>query len=110
MRSKRAATRLIGGVLSENREKAVKASPVTYVTGDDPPFLIMHGTEDPTVPFQQSVILAEAMEKAGVEVEFVPIEGAGHGGRQFMAPQMQERIRTFFDRHLKRESDSGSGE
>src|SRR5208282_1821342 len=42
-------SKLLGGPVSENKEKAEKASPVTYVGKDDPPFLIMHGDKDPLV-------------------------------------------------------------
>jgi acetyl esterase/lipase len=54
------------------------ASPVTHVTADSPPFLLLHGTADWLVPYAQSQQLAAAMTAAGAPVELVPIEGAGH--------------------------------
>jgi acetyl esterase/lipase len=42
-------SQLLGGAVQENKEKAAKANPITYVSKDDPPFLIMHGDKGPTV-------------------------------------------------------------
>ena len=88
-------SKLIGGALPENKDKAAKASPTTYVSRDDPPFLIMHGDQDLEVPFQQSELLADALKKAGVDVTFVPMKGAGHG---FGGAQAIEPVRDFLKR------------
>ena len=71
---------LIGGPVPDNPEKALKASPITYVSKNDPPFLLVHGDKDPLVPWQQSQMLNEALKKAGVESELQIVKGAGHGG------------------------------
>jgi acetyl esterase/lipase len=92
-------SQLIGGALQENKDKARAASPISYVSKDDPPFLIFHGTEDPLVPFNQSERLAKALREAGVDTLFVPVVGAGHGG--FRSPEVPKRIRQFFDKHLR---------
>jgi acetyl esterase/lipase len=94
---------LIGGPLQENPEKARAASPLTYVSTDDPPFLILHGTEDPLVPFDQSERLSRALKAAHVDVTFIPITGAGHGG--FSNPEVARRIQQFFDKHLRHVRD-----
>jgi len=91
-------SRLIGGALQENKDKARAANPITYVTPDDPPFLIMHGDRDPLVPHHQSVLLETALKKAGVEVTFHTVKGAGHG---FGGPEIMRMVETFFDKHLK---------
>jgi acetyl esterase/lipase len=90
---------LIGGALQEHKDRARAASPITYVSEDDPPFLIFHGTADPMVPFSQSERLAKALKDAGVECHFVPVTGAGHGG--FHSPEVPKRVRQFFDKHLR---------
>jgi len=92
---------LIGGSLRENREKAIRASPVTYAHKDAPPFLIMHGKADQTVPPQQSIILAEALRKAGVPVDLVLVDGMGHGAGGFTTPANLKQVIEFFDKHLK---------
>lgn len=94
-------SRLIGGAIQEKREKVARANPITYVSKDDPPFLIMHGDRDPLVPFNQSELLHEALKKAGVEVAFHPVRGAGHGGPGFNTPEVREQVESFFDRHLR---------
>jgi len=91
-------SKLVGGTLQENQEIARNASPTTYVTKDDPPFLLIHGTKDFTVPFNQSELLFAALQQAEVEATFVPVTNGGHGN--FGTPQVAERMRQFFDKHL----------
>ena len=92
--------RLIGGPVQRHKDEAAKANPITYITNDDPPFLIFHGTADDIVPLGQSELLVRALRDAGVQVTFVPVEGAGHGGPPFNTPEVRERMEAFFDRHL----------
>jgi acetyl esterase/lipase len=93
--------RLIGGPVQENKEKAAKANPITYVTRDSAPFLIMHGEEDKVVPINQSELLDEALRKAGVESTFVHIPYNGHGGPGFASPENRKKVEEFFEKHLK---------
>lgn len=72
---------------------------------DEPPFLIMHGTEDRTVLPSQSQMLYDALRGAGVEATLAWLEGAGHGGPHFHEPQIAAQIIAFFDRHLKPKED-----
>lgn len=90
---------LIGGRVSEKKEVAAAASPITYVSPGDPPFLILHGSKDMIVPFNQSERLAAALKKAKVECCFITVEGAGHGG--FRNPEVRKRQRQFLDKHLR---------
>ena len=90
-----AESKLIGGPLLENKDKAAKASPTTYVSKDAPPFLIMHGDHDLEVPVRQSEILVEALKKAGADVTFIQMKGAGHG---FGGPQAIDPVRDFLKR------------
>ena len=82
--------KLIGGPLQDNPEKARAASPITYVSKDDPPFMIIHGTIDSVVPFTQSEELLAALKKAGVDAMLIPVEGAGHGN--FGTPEVPLRL------------------
>lgn len=88
---------LLGGSPFTNRELARKASVTTYITGDDPPFFIMHGDNDTIVPLSQSQILYDTLKGAGVEANLQVVKGAGHG---FAGVQDFEAVRDFFDRHL----------
>jgi acetyl esterase/lipase len=91
--------RLVGGRVSEKKDVAIAASPVTYVSPDDPPFLIIHGNKDMVVPYNQSERMYAALKKAKVECYFITVDGAGHGG--FRNPEVQKRQRQFFDKHLR---------
>jgi acetyl esterase/lipase len=93
--------KLIGGAVIENKEKAVRANPITYVTKDDPAFLIVHGDKDPTVPINQSQLLFDALKMAGVSSHFHTIHGAGHGGPGFNDPKIEEMVAGFFDGQFK---------
>ncbi len=92
-------SRLIGGPLPELKEAARAASPITYVGRDDPPFLIIHGTEDPLVPIDQSERLAKALKAAGVPCAYYRVVGGGHG--QFRRPEVPRLIRQFLDKSLR---------
>lgn len=68
----------LGGPIQERKELARQANPISYVSKDDPPFLIAHGDQDRQVPFGQSEILRDALLKAGVKVAFIKVAGQGH--------------------------------
>ncbi len=53
-------------------------SPITHVTPEAPPFLLVHGTADWLVPYAQSEQLHAALSEAGVDCELVPVEDAQH--------------------------------
>jgi acetyl esterase/lipase len=91
-------SRLIGGPIQENKDKAARANPITYVSKDDPPFLIMHGDQDPAVPHHQSQLLYEALKRAEVEVTFQTVKGTGHG---FRGAEIDRAVDEFLDKHLK---------
>jgi len=93
--------KLLGGPVAEHKDLAEQANPITYISSKTPPFLILHGVDDKTVPIAQSELLADALKKAGIDVTFVRIEGAGHGGTQFHSAERMQTIVQFFDKHLK---------
>ncbi len=89
----------LGGPVSEHRELARRMSAVTYVTSDDPPFLLVHGDRDDLVPISQSELLQTALKNAGVSVQLEIVPGAGHGfGRP--KPPLMAKIKAFFDAQL----------
>jgi acetyl esterase/lipase len=94
-------SQLVGGAIQQNKDKVARANPITYITPDDPPFLILHGDRDPLVPVHQSDLLFEALQKAGVLVIYHKIVGAGHGGPHFQTPEVRAIVLAFLDRHLK---------
>ncbi|NIA21583.1 MAG: prolyl oligopeptidase family serine peptidase [Anaerolineaceae bacterium] len=95
---------MLGGTISQKRELARAASPVSHVTRDDPPFLIVHGDADHVVPYTQSVKLHEALKKAGVDSTLRTVKGAGHGFRNASLTErvaIDRAVAEFFDKHLK---------
>jgi len=91
-----AVHRLFGG----NADLAVQASALTHVDQHAPPFLIVHGTEDPVVDYEQSVKLSEALREAGVPVVFQTIEGGGHGTFGGAVVEISRRVRAFLESNL----------
>ena len=96
-----AESRLVGCAIQSCSAAARSANPINYVSGDDPPFLIMHGDKDPLVPLAQSRELDALLTKAGVDVKLIVLEGAAHGGPMFQTPDSINTVRAFFDRTLK---------
>ncbi len=93
---------LLGGDPQENKEKARKASPMTYVSSSAAPFLIMHGDQDRTVPIAQSETFAAALKEAGADATYVVVKGGKHGGALFTSPETMKRIEDFFAKHLRK--------
>jgi acetyl esterase/lipase len=91
---------LLGGPILDRKDAARRASPVSYITKDDPPFLIVHGDKDNTVPVGQSKELHAALQKAGVDSTLMIIPGAGHGPGVATAETLRAVV-AFFDKHLK---------
>lgn len=83
-----------------HQEEAKKACPVSFVSKDAPPFMILHGINDHTVPFAQGEILHDKLEAAGCDVKLVAIEGADHADRQFFQRELWQRIARFFHEKL----------
>jgi alpha-L-fucosidase 2 len=69
----------VNEIRPETMELLRKASAVSYARPGMPPYLLIHGTHDIHVPYDQSVLMCEAMKKAGASCELIPVEGGGHG-------------------------------
>lgn len=100
-------SKLLGGPVTTNLDRAAAASPVVYVTPDDPPFLIVHGDRDMIVPHDQSEALYEALKQARVPVHFHTVVGGGHG-QGFGGPDLDRVVQTFFDHWLKGDRFAGA--
>jgi len=101
-------SKLVGGPIQDNPDKARRVNPISYVDQNAAPFLIVHGTLDRLVPFNQSQLLAAALKTAGALVTFHPVEGGGHG-QYFGAsggcglyadPEVESLVKAFFAAHL----------
>ena len=90
----------LGGTPRELPDLVAKANPMTYITPDDPPFLLQKGENDCIVPVGQSRILFEALKTAGVKAELDVLGGAGHGDmgsptRKFLSETNIARVVMF---------------
>ena len=85
-------------ILSD-KEKAMAASPLGHVDGKEPPFFLWHGTDDKLVSPMQSARMFEALRKAGVDVRYRLVEGAGHGDLVwYQAPVIREVTAWFTEK------------
>jgi acetyl esterase/lipase len=82
-------------------EVVAKANPINYVDKKDPAFLLLHGTQDMSVSPSQTLLLHEALRKAGVSSTRYVIEGAGHASAEFSDPQVIKIIIDFLDSRLR---------
>jgi acetyl esterase len=88
-------------------------SPIEFVRRDMPPFLLIHGTADRLVPFQQSRAMCGRMVAAGANCVLYPVAGGGHGVRWWEGSgtvsqgYKQEMVRWLKDRLKGREESHG---
>lgn len=83
----------------------VEASPISHVTPDDPPFLLMHGDKDEAVDIRQSELMESRLKAARVPVKFLRIAGAAHGPTfpgAINPPDYLAEMVQWFDTHLIR--------
>ncbi len=71
---------LLGDAVLDVPDKVAAANPITYISTRTCPFFIVHGDQDPLIPWQQSALLQDALVAKGIPVEFQLVAGAGHGG------------------------------
>lgn len=99
---------LLGKNVMLNREEALKICPVSFVTKEAPPFLIIHGDNDHTVPFSQGEILHDRLEEAGADVKLLVLEGADHADMPFFQEELWQKIIAFFQDKLGAASPKGN--
>ena len=98
---------------AQNPALHLSASPYVHIKATQPPFLVMQGDKDYTVPYKDSVDFVAAMLQAGAPVEFVTIHNAIHGfgplkggpNPGMTMDQIFGRMAEFFDRTLKNNPD-----
>lgn len=75
------------------------AAPLRQVHHGAPGFLLLHGTADRVVPFEQSEALRDALRAVGVPAELVPVAGADHifAGHQDIDALVTRSVRFLAD-------------
>jgi acetyl esterase/lipase len=94
-----AVTGLLGGPAPEKPDIAKAASPITYITPDDSPFITFHGTADQRVAYRHAETLHAALQKAGVTSLLIPITGGGHSSVSH--PDVKKRAEPFVAKYLR---------
>lgn len=83
--------------------RLAQLSPITRLRAGMPPFLLIHGTADPLVPFEQSRAMCRKMESVGASCELFPVPGAGHAMRRWednpkiSEPYKKEMVRWLLE-------------
>ncbi|MDN4608326.1 alpha/beta hydrolase [Sporosarcina highlanderae] len=87
------------------KDKLKKYSPLFNIQTDYPPTLLLHGTEDEDVPYEQAVLFAKRLEENGVEGKLITIpEGKHQFDNDWERPIVQDAFKevlTFLTNHLK---------
>ena len=101
--SQRGAVTLAALIEAGTEEAASAASPLTHVSADFPPTLLIHGTDDELVPVHASIVMYEALAEAGVPTELHLYAEQRHAfdatpefGRQCAAEML-----LFLDRYVR---------
>jgi len=88
-------------------DNIVQASPITHVTSDDPPFLLIHGDRDELVPYEQSQLMYERLQEMNVPAQLVIVKNARHsftaleGTTTPSLVEINQIILDFLAQHLK---------
>jgi len=95
---------LLGGDMSDLRERGKAASPIHFINRGMCPIAIFHGDQDPVVPCSISEDFYERLVDAGLEnqSELYILKNGGHGTREFFQYETKKVILDFFDRHLRK--------
>jgi dipeptidyl aminopeptidase/acylaminoacyl peptidase len=92
---------LIDGTESEHPQTYRDASPLHRVTGEEPPFLFVHGDADTTVPIEQSEAMTRRLAEASVRAEFQVLPGVGHGFGYGTTTEPQRKSLAFVEAFLE---------
>jgi acetyl esterase/lipase len=88
----------MGDLAGKPTGKTIAASPVTYITADDPPFLIIHGDNDGVAPVEQSTVLNERLQAAGVPSELIIVQHGSHSlSEADIVPTSEEISQSILD-------------
>lgn len=92
----------LGGDATKERRRHIQASPLYWVTPNAAPTLLIHGTKDAYVNYEQAEWIHERLKAAEVDVELLTLEGAGHGFKGADAEKAEKAMFDFFAKHLQK--------
>ncbi|MDR0322530.1 MAG: alpha/beta hydrolase [Treponema sp.] len=92
-------TFLNGDIKDDHYQRFI--NPIINITDKAPPFLLLHGTDDQLVPFEQSELFHEALIAKKIDTHLVGLKGEDHAGPQFFQQPVWDIIAEFFKDTLK---------
>jgi len=92
---------LLGAMPVDRPDLAKIASPINYIDKNDPPFLIVQGEKDQSVPNTESKILSSWLTLAGVPNTLIIVPGAPHYGKMYDAEYIRKDIFKYLDKYVK---------
>ncbi len=96
-----AESRLMGCAIQTCPDAVRRANPMTYLTPDDPPFFIEHGTADCTSAPGQSQIFHNLLQSIGHDSSLTILQGEGHGGPLFLTESNLTLVDAFWNNKLR---------
>ncbi len=92
----------LGGDVNTARARHIQSSPLNWVTPAAAPTLLVHGTEDKYVAYEQAVWIRDRLTACGVPVELITLTGAGHGFKGADAEKAEAALLAYFETQLKK--------
>lgn len=87
--------------LDFDEEKVDKVSPLSQVSSDDAPTLLIHGDQDKLVPLDHSQKIVKEFQAKNVPHELIVIKGAAHGFNGKDGQRAEKALLDWFNKHLK---------
>jgi len=90
-------------VTPESRAMLHEISPINHVKAGLPPFLIVQGDADKTVPYQQSLNFIARLKENGVPCELITVKGAPHGLLLWDSadPSYRQKLLSWLNRQVR---------
>jgi acetyl esterase/lipase len=95
----------LGGDDTREHRRHVLSSPLNWVTPNAAPTLLIHGTKDQYVAYEQAVWMHDRLKSVDVEVELLTLQDAQHGFKGTDAQKAEDALFAFLAKHLKPESN-----
>ena len=96
----------LGGNLATAMKQHIRSCPLNWVTPKAAPTLLLHGTEDQYVAFEQAEWMRDRLQNCGVPVQLMSFQGAKHGFGGADAVKAEKAMIGFFEEELKPNDNS----
>jgi dipeptidyl aminopeptidase/acylaminoacyl peptidase len=78
------------------------ASPISYVSGDAPPIMMIHGARDTTVHIASTDAFVDQIKAAHADITYLRYDDGGHGVFIQKQAEILPAMLAFFEKHLKK--------